>query len=177
MKKWKIVLCVGLAFALLTGCREASYHHAVEELEEGNYQEAASDFETSIKLEVSLADSYQGLGICRYELEDYEGAMEALEESVEAGEEESFQMEQMMGNCALALEDYESVISYFEKAIALGEAGQEAAIQTMRFDIISCYEKLEDYDSAKELLTDYLADYPEDEDAAKEAAFLETQWP
>ena len=45
----------------------------------------------------------------------------------------------------------------------------------MRFNCIFAYEKLGDMETAKSLLSEYVKDYPEDEEAAKEAEFLETR--
>jgi TolA-binding protein len=40
---------------------------------------------------------------------------------------------------------------------------------------ISAYEYSGDFESAKEMLSDYLALYPSDEDAKRESTFLETR--
>ena len=45
----------------------------------------------------------------------------------------------------------------------------------MRFNIIAAYEKLEDWENAKAKLAEYTEEYPDDEQAAKEAEFLETR--
>ena len=47
--------------------------------------------------------------------------------------------------------------------------------QEIQFNVIVCYEKLEDWDNAKAKLEDYVAAYPDDEKAAKEAEFLKTR--
>ena len=47
--------------------------------------------------------------------------------------------------------------------------------QEIQFNVIVCYEKLEDWDSAKAKLEDYVTAYPDDEKAAKEAEFLKTR--
>lgn len=45
----------------------------------------------------------------------------------------------------------------------------------MRYNLIVSYEKLEDWGNAKQEVADYLENYPDDEAAQKEAAFLETR--
>ena len=47
--------------------------------------------------------------------------------------------------------------------------------QEIQFNVIVCYEKLEDWDNAKVKLEDYVTAYPDDEKAAKEAEFLKTR--
>ena len=47
--------------------------------------------------------------------------------------------------------------------------------QEIQFNVIVCYEKLEDWDNAKAKLEDYVTAYPDDEKAAKEAEFLKTR--
>ncbi|MDE6937143.1 MAG: tetratricopeptide repeat protein, partial [Lachnospiraceae bacterium] len=44
-----------------------------------------------------------------------------------------------------------------------------------RFNSIAAYEKLGDMDTARTLLKEYVADYPDDESAVKEAQFWETR--
>ena len=45
----------------------------------------------------------------------------------------------------------------------------------MRYNEIVCYEQTADWESAKQKISEYLADYPGDETAEKEAEFLETR--
>ena len=47
--------------------------------------------------------------------------------------------------------------------------------QEMRLNTIFVYEKMGDWDSAKEEVEEYLLDYPNDKIAIKEAQFLETR--
>ena len=47
--------------------------------------------------------------------------------------------------------------------------------QEIQFNVIVCYEKLEDWDNAEAKLEDYVTAYPDDEKAAKEAEFLKTR--
>ena len=55
------------------------------------------------------------------------------------------------------------------------DGNDEELTQAMRFNSIFAYEKLGDVETAKRLVKEYTADYPEDESAAKEAQFLETR--
>ena len=45
----------------------------------------------------------------------------------------------------------------------------------MQFNVIVAYEQMEDWESAEVKLEDYLASYPNDKAAKKEAEFLKTR--
>ena len=65
-------------------------------------------------------------------------------------------------------------ISYYEKALDHSDCSDDMK-QEIQFNVIVCYEKLEDWDNAKAKLEDYVTAYPDDEKAAKEAEFLKTR--
>lgn len=171
LKKAVVLLCLG---ALLTGCGRFAYKSGVQKLEDKKYEEAVGEFEEAIEAGESVGDSWRGIGIARWETEDYEGAKEAFETALKEGAEEDVSIYQFLGSCSMKLEDYEGAADYYKKGIALGDSGSES-VQEMRFNLIAAYEKLGDYDSAKEELATYTTDYPDDEKAAKEAEFLETR--
>ena len=68
----------------------------------------------------------------------------------------------------------EDAISYYEKALDHSDCSDDIK-QEIQFNVIVCYEKLEDWDNAKAKLEDYVTAYPDDEKAAKEAEFLKTR--
>ena len=45
----------------------------------------------------------------------------------------------------------------------------------MKFNVIAEFEGMEDFESAKMTLKEYLEEYPDDEQAQKEMTFLETR--
>ena len=55
------------------------------------------------------------------------------------------------------------------------EDNSEEMEQEIRYNIIAAYEQTGDWESVKVKLEEYLEDYPDDEDAKKEAEFLETR--
>ena len=63
---------------------------------------------------------------------------------------------------------------YYEKALDHSDCSDDMK-QEIQFNVIVCYEKLEDWDNAKVKLEDYVTAYPDDEKAAKEAEFLKTR--
>ena len=121
-----------------------------------------------------MADSYRGLGIAYYEQEKYKDALAAFENAVSAGTKETGTIYNMMAVCKMQTENYEDAISYYEKALDYSDCSDDMK-QEIQFNVIVCYEKLEDWDNAKAKLEDYVAAYPDDEKAAKEAEFLKTR--
>ena len=121
-----------------------------------------------------MADSYRGLGIAYYEQEKYKDALAAFENAVSAGTKETGTICNMMAVCKMQTENYEDAISYYEKALDYSDCSDDMK-QEIQFNVIVCYEKLEDWDNAKAKLEDYVAAYPDDEKAAKEAEFLKTR--
>ena len=63
-------------------------------------------------------------------------------------------------------------MSYIQEG--LDQAAQEEQ-QSLLFNQIIIYEKMTDYDSAREKLSEYLELYPADENAIRENYFLETR--
>lgn len=80
----------------------------------------------------------------------------------------------MMAVCKMQTENYEDAISYYEKALDHSDCSDDMK-QEIQFNVIVCYEKLEDWDNAEAKLEDYVTSYPDDEKAAKEAEFLKTR--
>ena len=74
--------------------------------------------------------------------------------------------------CAASEEDYETALSYIQEG--LDQADQEEQ-QALLFNQIVVYEKMTDYDSAREKVSEYLELYPADENAIRENYFLETR--
>ena len=48
-------------------------------------------------------------------------------------------------------------------------------IREMKYNEILCYEKLADWENARQKAEEYLSEYPDDEAVQKEAEFLETR--
>ena len=85
MKKLHLYIAVFLMAIMLTGCIVNPYKSGMEALESEQYEEAAEQFKEAVKNEQNKADSYRGLGIAMWKTIDYEGAKEALRNSLEEG--------------------------------------------------------------------------------------------
>lgn len=159
---------------LLAGCAGREYQNGIESLENNKYEEAVEYLEKAVEKERNTGDAYRGIGIAKWEMEDFEGALESFEEALQNGAAETAALYNMMGACKLQLGDPASAVSYYEKGLSQEDCSEEMA-QEMKFNMIAAYEKLQDWENAKAMLSAYTAEYPEDGQAAKEAEFLETR--
>ncbi len=174
MKRISGIVTLLLLGFLLAGCAGHEYKDGIKSLENDNYEEAVEYLEKAVEKEINTGDASRGIGIAKWEMEDFEGAFKAFEEALQNGAEETAALYNMMGACKLKLGDPASAVSYYEKGLSLGDCSEEMA-KEMKFNIIAAYEKLKDWENAKAVLSEYVSEYPEDAQAAKEAEFLETR--
>lgn len=131
-------------------------------------------FEQAVEKDGEDVDALRGLGIAKWELEDYEGALSAFESALENGGDKTAEIYNLMGNCCMKLEQAKQALNYYRLGLSEEEVSGELK-REMRRNEISAYEKSGDMESAKSKLKSYIQDYPDDEKAAKEAEFLETR--
>ena len=135
-KRLGIVIALFAAFLCLTGCAANPLEEGLELLEEQKYGEAAEKFQDAAEKGKDPGEAYRGIGIARWELQDYEAACSAFEKALENGAQKTATLYHFLGDCKM---------------------------------------KLQDFESARTKLKEYLADYPDDEKASREAEFLETR--
>lgn len=177
IKRIESILCVVLVVLvviLVTMFRKNPLKQGLEYLETGDYQSAVEQFEEAAEKEKSAGEAYRGIGIARWEVEDYEGACEAFEKALDAGAKKTGTIYNFLGSCEMKLGDPEKALNAYNLALE-DENNSEEMEQEIRYNIIAAYEQMKDWDSAKQKLKEYLDDYPDDEEAKKEAEFLETR--
>lgn len=174
MNRYVKILAVVLIGILLAGCGKRDYRDGMESLENGKYEEAIKSLEKAVEKKRSVVDAYRGIGIAKWETEDFEGALNAFEAALENKAKETAALYNLMGSCNLKLGEPLKAVEYYEKGLAREDCTDKLA-QEMKFNVIAAYEKLEDWDNVKTKLAEYTAEYPEDEQALKEAEFLETR--
>lgn len=167
-----LLACVCVTF---TGCADA-VGDGTELLKEEKYTEAAESFQKAIDKEKDLGEAYRGLGICYWEQEDYKKAEEAFEKALENGAKKTATIYNFLGICELKEGSPKKAAFYFQNGQMKEDAGEEL-LKEMAFNEIVAYEADGDYTSAKEKLAGYVEKYPDDEKAAKELEFLNTQTP
>lgn len=176
-----LLLCVSAA-GLLAGCANPQ-KSGTAALEKGNYEEAAGLFQEAAQSEDKdkAAEGYRGLGMAEYELGDYATALEAFEQAVAQGAQQSVQLWNLMSACAMQGEDYGKALEYIQSGLALAqtssgkETSDEEMIREMKYNEIICYEQQADWANAREKAEEYLSEYPDDESVQKEVEFLKTR--
>lgn len=174
MKYVRKLLAVLVLSLVLSGCAGNVYREGIESLQAGNYDAAIQQLTEAVEKERNVADSYRGIGIAYWEKSDYSEASQAFESALSSGAQETGAIYNLLGACKMKLEDYTSAIEYYEKGV-VEEDSTEEMIQEMRFNVIVSYEKLEDWESARVKLDEYIVAYPDDAQAQKEIDFLKTR--
>lgn len=170
----KIMLTMIVSALMLTGCGENPSEEGLLLLQEGKYEDAIAKFQEAIDDEKNMDDAYRGIGIAKWELEDYEGARDAFEEAMDNGAEITATLYNFLGTSEMKLGNYKMALNYYRLGMELEDCTGEM-LQEMRFNEIAALEKIGDWENARFKLAEYIADYPDDEKAAKEAEFFETR--
>ena len=171
----KVFVCAVMAVILLTGCGKNYVAEGTALLEEQKYEEAVSSFEKAV-------EAYRGLGMVYYEQRDYEKARDAFLQVLDNEGKATPVLYNLLGICSMHLDDVQGALDAFKEGIALAEGTASSddpdyteVLQEMKFNEGGCYEKLLDWESAKAKIQEYVSQYPDDEEAQKEAAFLSTR--
>lgn len=182
-------VCISAA-GILSACANPQ-KEGTAALEAGNYEEALAQFQTAAESDdrEKSAEGYRGLGMAYYESGEYTQALEAFQKAVDLGAKETVQLYHLMSVCGMQAwtdqgEDesaYSSVLEYIQTGLALAdsadseEAPDADMVREMKYNEIICYEKMADWESARQKAAEYLSEYPDDEAVQKEAEFLETR--
>lgn len=172
MKKLGVIFLT-VCMIFLSGCANAM-QEGTEHLENKAYSEAVKSFDEVIKEGKNVGEAYHGQGIAYWELKEYEKCRDSLEKALENGAEETPNLYQTLGDACMQLGDYDEALSSYWKGMAC-DGLTEKQLQEMLYNEVMAYEGLKDWDSAKMKMETYVAKYPEDTDAQKEAEFLETR--
>ena len=114
------------------------------------------------------------MGIAYFEMDEFEKAIDAFGEALDNGAEETATLYNFIGISNMKIENYEEAVSAFEKGMSMEDCS-DTMKQEMLFNTVVSYEKLGDWDNAKEKVSEYNEQYPGDSKAEKEAEFLETR--
>lgn len=180
LRRWAAVICMVVACQFLfTGCQVIDYFKdpvgdGLEQLEKKEYAEAIASFEEAIEKEKEPSEAYRGIGIAYWEQEKYAEAKTAFQQALQNGAPETGTIYNFLGICSLKEGSLDQALSYFENGIQCEEEGSSLR-QEMEFNVISICEQKLDWENAKLKMEEYIAKYPDDEKAVKEAAFLKTR--
>lgn len=175
MKRYLVMLLsVVMASCFLAGCGGKSLEKGLELLEAEDYEGAVSELKEAVEKDQNPGEAYRGIGIAKWELGQYEAARNAFEAALEHDAEKTATIYNFLGNCEMQLGNPQSALNYYNLGIACEDCSKEM-LQEMKFNEIVAYEQCGQWDNARTKLEEYTQAYPEDERAAKEAEFLETQ--
>lgn len=111
-----------------------------------------------------LGKAYEALGDMNYAASLYEKYIQA--------DETNGEVYNQLGLCKLNMGEYETALECFQKGIATGSG---EVMQELLFNEASAYEYTSDFSTAKTKFSEYLAKYPNDENAKREYEFLKTR--
>lgn len=135
----------------------------------GEYQKAYLALENA--KENGGAESYLYLGRSYEATGDYNYASNVYN-SYLAKYEGNAEIYNQLGLCEMAKGEYQKALDAFQAGIGLGDS---AVLQSLSFNEVAAYEYLGEFEQARTLLTQYLANYPDDEQAKREYDFLATR--
>lgn len=174
-----------------------------EVLDYYGYKEVGREYlQTALASESSRMDNYV-IGRIYFYLGEYQKAYLALEDAKEKGGAESYlylgrayeatgdynyaanvynsylsrdtsnaEIYNQLGICEMAKGEYRKALDAFQAGMKLGDG---ALMQSLSFNEAVAYEYLGEYEQAYALLTKYLENYPDDEQAEREKDFLSTR--
>lgn len=172
MKKFRWILLIAIS-SILLGCA-SNIKTGITYLEEENYEEAIACFEKEITEKKNLGEAYRGLGIAKYELGEYEAAVDAFKNALENKTEATATIYSLMAASYLQMEDYESALDYYNDALEMKDCKEEMKKEIL-YNEIAIYQELGVWDTLKEKVAAYVESYPEDDRMEKTLEFLETR--
>ena len=126
------------------------------------------DFKTALS---ENADNYElYLGVYQKQ-GDNDSSQKYFKKYLDSGEADSYDL-MNMGQAQMDNGNYDTAITYFQTALDLESVPNKQQITKA---MIIAYEYSGDFATAKSQMEEYMKDYPDDEDAAREYQFLETR--
>lgn len=135
-----------------------------------DYERAKDNLENAVNNEndhqatLYLGRTYEALGDKNYAASLYRTYL--------TDDPSNAQVLNQLGLCLIDLGDYPAALDAFTRGIETGDPGMD---QSLKFNQITVYEYLGDFDRAKTLMQDYLEAYPADGEAIRENQFLATR--
>ncbi len=130
------------------------------------YEEAKEAFLAAVN--AGEPSAYEYAGRAAESMEDYEAAEEYYGEAIRNTPTRAA-LYQSVANCKMLREDYEGALAEIDEGIRQADG---KSLQGLLYQQAVCYEYMGEYETALDKMTDYVAQYPEDEAAKKEYEFL-----
>jgi tetratricopeptide (TPR) repeat protein len=146
------------------------YNLAKVHFYQGDYELALSELSEGFKN--GFTEAYYFIGEIYRIKKDYPKAIYYYDMVLKEGEAVAPNVYNQLAACLIKTGEYKDALRYLEKGIAYHHA---QCMQTLKKNEIVAYECMGEFDKAKEKLAEYLAAYPEDQTAEREAQFVETR--
>ena len=153
-----------------------------DETTEGEYNKAKvsyflGDYETALAelnkgFTNGFTEAYYYIGEIYRHNKDYPNAIYYYENYIKSGSINSPNVYNQIASCLMKNGNSEDAIEYLELGLSYNQAD---TLQILKKNEIIAYENLGKYDLAKEKLTDYLKNYPDDDKALREVTFVDTR--
>lgn len=149
----------------LTDFQKGRIYYCLEEYDKAKeVLEKAKTDNSDDSVTLYLGKTYEALGDTNYAASLYRSYFEKNPNDVNICNQ--------LGLCCLDTKDYQGALSAFEQGLAVKDNEYE---QSLRYNQIVAYEYVSEFDKASVLMESYLKDYPDDENAQREAVFLKTR--
>lgn len=158
------------AEAITPNSKEDEYNIAKLHFYKGDFETAISELSESYSN--GFMEAYYYIGEIYRLKKDYGKAIYYYEYYIDSGEVTSPNIFNQIAICLLKTDQTKEALDYLEQGILYSNAG---ILQILKKNEIIAYEKLGNYEAAKQKLEEYLKSYPKDTKALREATFIETR--
>lgn len=164
------------AQAYLYQALDVKGNRAYDKMQKGRIQFLLGETETAISLlEEAIkgkeTDAYFYLAEVQETLGETAKAQENIQAYIKGNDVDSYKLFQV-ANMELGKGNFDMAISCLNQALALDNVPNKQMIMKT---LVIAYEHSRDFESAKKWMADYMAAYPDDEEAKREFTFLETR--
>lgn len=136
----------------------------------GDYSNAQKNLQKALDKGYEKANFYMGQ---LWAMQGDDNLSETYYKSyIDSGEAEPDELYEL-GRKQMDAGEYKGALLYFEAAQKSDKPISDS--QSLKKNIIICYENLKDFQKAKVLMEEYIKAYPQDEKAQRESLFLETR--
>ncbi len=170
------ILLIGVA-VLIIGfmvLHKTPLEKGIQLLEKNKHLEAVETIQLAIEEGEELGSAYHALGLAYWKLENYEKSYQAFTNSLKEGGGKTVLASHMLGAMEIMNKNYEAALQYILNALQM-DVENEVVKQELLFNEIICYEHTGQWELAKSKMQVYRELYPEDEEAKREAEFLESR--
>ncbi len=144
--------------------RGRMYYYMGEYTQAAALLESARNSDSTVVSSLFLGRTYEAMGEYNYAANVYESYIGSRGANSELYDQ--------LGLCRLRMGEYEAALEAFRAGL---EADDGSFSKSLEYNMAVAYEYISDFETAKELLNEYISKYPDDEDAARELEFLATR--